>query len=117
MQKQEDKHDLSANSHNKTPKISVEIPKLWLILINTLSTKSILQFTHADTLIILTTREQINVNSPVNRHFIFDKNKYPPLLPLIRTTKVIYLALKSAVYLINTKTSTQPPTLMLKYCC
>lgn len=28
---------------------------------------------------------------------------------------MIYLALKSAVYLINTKASTQPPTLPLKY--
>lgn len=28
---------------------------------------------------------------------------------------MIYLALKSAVYLINTKASTQPPTLALKY--
>lgn len=37
--------------------------------------RNISQFTHPDTLILLTTCKQINVNSSVNKHFIFAKKK------------------------------------------
>lgn len=57
------------------PKICVQLHKLFSYTGKHTHRRNISQFTHPDTLILLTTCEQINVNSSVNKHFIFAKKK------------------------------------------